>query len=60
MITEAQRRAQAPYCGGCGKPVASGPHVTCRNDLPRFSDCDDPGLFESKQFGPNGAHTDTR
>ena len=25
-----------------------------RNDLPRFSDCDDPSVFESKQFGPNG------
>jgi hypothetical protein len=36
VITEAERRALAPYCGGCGKPVASGPHVTCRKDLPRF------------------------
>jgi 2-polyprenyl-3-methyl-5-hydroxy-6-metoxy-1,4-benzoquinol methylase len=25
-----------------------------RNGLPRFSDCPDPSLFESKQFGPNG------
>ncbi len=24
-----------------------------RNTLPRFSDCPDPGVFESKQFGPN-------
>ena len=25
-----------------------------RNDLPRFSDCTDPSVFESQQFGPNG------
>lgn len=24
-----------------------------RNSLPRFSDCPDPSMFESKQFGPN-------
>jgi 2-polyprenyl-6-hydroxyphenyl methylase/3-demethylubiquinone-9 3-methyltransferase len=25
-----------------------------RNSLPRFSDCADPSVFESAQFGPNG------
>ena len=25
-----------------------------RNRLPRFSECDDPAVFESQQFGPNG------
>lgn len=24
-----------------------------RNNLPRFSDCSDPSIFESSQFGPN-------
>jgi hypothetical protein len=26
-----------------------------RKGLPRFSGCDDPYVFESQQFGPNGA-----
>ncbi len=26
-----------------------------RNNLPRFSDCADPSVFEAKQFGPDGA-----
>lgn len=26
-----------------------------RNNLPRFSDCADPSVYESKQFGPDGA-----
>ena len=38
MITEAQRRALAPYCDGCGTPIASGPHVMCRKltDPPHY------------------------
>jgi hypothetical protein len=38
MLTEAERHAAAPYCDGCGAPVAAAGHEHCREltDPPRY------------------------
>jgi len=41
VISEAERRAAAPYCDGCGRPRAQGEHARCAErraatDPPRY------------------------
>jgi len=53
-VTEAQRRAQAPYCDGCGKPAAQAGHEHCSGptDVPRY--CTDCGRKLAVQVLPTG------
>ena len=54
MITEAERRALAPYCDGCGTPVAESAHEHCggATDTPRF--CVSCGRKLAVQVLPTG------
>ena len=54
MITEVERRALAPYCAGCGSPVARGEHDRCLRPLdpPRY--CADCGRKLAVQVLPTG------
>ena len=54
MITEAERQALAPYCAGCGKPLASGAHERCLRPLdpPRW--CANCGRKLAVQVLPTG------
>ena len=54
MITEAERRALAPYCAGCGLPAGDGEHARCLRPLdpPRY--CADCGRKLAVQVLPTG------
>jgi hypothetical protein len=54
VITEAERRALAPYCAGCGRPVVAGEHDGCVRPLdpPRY--CADCGRKLAVQVLPTG------
>ena len=54
MITEAERKALAPYCAGCGRPVTAGEHEHCLRPLdpPRY--CADCGRKLAVQVLPTG------
>jgi hypothetical protein len=51
---DAQRRARAPYCSGCGRPLADGMHVRCSRPLdpPRY--CEQCGRKLAVQVLPTG------
>jgi hypothetical protein len=54
VITEADRKALAPYCAGCGKPMRDGKHGGCLRPLdpPRW--CANCGRKLAVQVLPTG------
>jgi hypothetical protein len=57
VITEPQRRGLAPYCDGCGKPVAAGVHVLCRRPLDPARYCTQCGRKLAVQVLPTQVTT---